>query len=268
MNGRLAVRRETIRGDGPAIAVTTIGEGQTLILLHGIGSSSKSWLPIMSKLAAHFRLIMPDHRGHGASDKPDSGYLLPDYAADLERVIAWGNDKRPLILGHSLGGLTAITWAKSNPAVARAIVLEDMPLSGGPERAPMLEGWAALAALSIPEAANAYRAEFPDWSDDECLRRAEVITSTHQQVFLEMRDGSMRGVGVDYLVGLEKITSPVTLIHGDPESGGLVPHDGANRFADLAENFTAIRIPGGSHSLHRDKTPEFLAAFARAISKT
>lgn len=265
MNQRLSISRETVTGGGPDLAVTTIGFGPVLVMLHGIGSSNRSWLPIMSTLAKRYRLIMPDHRGHGASGKPDSGYLLPDYAADLERVIAWSGEPHPIILGHSLGGLTAVTWAITHPNVARAIVLEDMPLSGGPERAPMLEGWAKLAALTVDEAAAYYHAEYPEWSRDDCQRRAEVITVVHQQVFLEMRNGSMRGEGVDYLHGLNVITSPTLLLHGDIATGGLVPQDGADRFAELGPNFRSVRLPGGSHSLHRDQTDAFLFELDRFL---
>lgn len=266
MSKRQSVRRDSVGGIGPELAVTTIGDGPTMILLHGIGSSGKSWLPVMSRLARTWRLIIPDLRGHGSSGKPDSGYLLGDYADDLARLVEWSGADRPIILGHSLGGLTTITWAKRNPAVARAIVLEDMPLSGGPERAPMLEGWAHLAAMSVEDAAAHYHSEYPDWDEIDCRRRAEVITSTHQSVFTEMRDGSMRGRGVDYLDGLDAITSPITLIHGDLETGGLVPAEGAARFAALGPNFNALRIPGGSHSLHRDQAEAFLAAIDQVLA--
>jgi N-formylmaleamate deformylase len=237
-----------------------MGAGPTMILLHGIGSSGMSWLPVMVRLAESYRLIIPDLRGHGHSGHPDTGYLLPDYADDLERIVAACGEPHPIILGHSLGGLTAITWASRHPDQASAIVLEDMPLSGGPDRAPRLEEWADLAALPVPEAFAHYRLHYPHWTEADCQRRAEIITSTHQAVFTEMVDQSMRGNGTDYVPYLAPIRSPVLLIHGDEESGGMVPADAAARFAALGPNFTAVRIRGGSHSLHRDSTEQFLEA--------
>ncbi len=265
MSGRQTVERSTIEGSGPAIAVSTVGDGKIAILLHGIGSSGRSWLPVMTRLARDFRLIMPDLRGHGQSGHPESGYRLEDYADDLERIVAWSGEPTPIVIGHSLGGLTAITWAKRHPETARAIVLEDMPLSGGPERAPMLEGWAALAAMTVEDAAAHYRAEYPGWSDEDYQRRAEIITSTHQAVFMEMRQHAMTGDGIDYLAGLSVIESPITLIHGDLEAGGLVPAEGAERFAAIGPNFRSVRIPGGSHSLHRESPAEFVAALCEAV---
>ena len=255
-----SLRRSVIAGGGQDIAVATIGAGPTMILLHGIGSSGMSWMPVMTRLADLYRLVIPDLRGHGQSGQPEQGYHLSDYADDLERIIAWSGEPHPLIVGHSLGGLTAITWAKRHPAQASAIVLEDMPLSGGVERAPMLEGWSQLAAMSVDDVMAYYRQEFPHWSDDDRERRAEVITSTHPAVFSEMVELAMRGERIDYLAGLGSITSPILLIHGDFEGGGLVPAAGATGFASLGPNFGAVRIPGGSHSLHRESTEQFLEA--------
>lgn len=255
-----SLHRSIIEGDGPDIAVASIGAGPTMILLHGIGSSGMSWLPVMVRLAESYRLVIPDLRGHGQSGHPDRGYLLTDYADDLERIVAACGEPHPIILGHSLGGLTAITWASRHPAQASAIVLEDMPLSGGSERAPVLEGWAELAAKPVPEVFAHYRLHYPHWTEADSARRAEIITSTHQAVFMEMVDQSMRGEGTDYIPYLAGITSPVLLIHGDQECGGLVPVSGAAQFAALGPNFSAVRIPGGSHSLHRDSTEPFLTA--------
>lgn len=255
-----SLQRSVVSGNGPDIAIATIGAGPTMILLHGIGSSGMSWLPVMTRLAKLYRLIIVDLRGHGQSGHPDQGYLLTDYADDLERVVASCGEPHPIILGHSLGGLTAITWACRHPGQASAIVLEDMPLSGGPDRAPRLERWAELAAKPVPEVFAHYRLHYPDWSEADSRRRAEIITSTHQAVFMEMVDHSMRGNGTDYIPFLAGIVSPVLLIHGDEECGGMVPEDGAARFAALGPNFTTVRIPGGSHSLHRDATEPFLDA--------
>jgi pimeloyl-ACP methyl ester carboxylesterase len=75
-----------------------------------------------------------------------------------------------------------------------------------------------------------------------------------------MVEFAMRGDGIDYLAGLQVITSPVLLIHGDVESGGLVPMAGAERFESLGPNFQSVRILGGSHSLHRESPEPFFEA--------
>src|SRR5438093_4008416 len=91
------------------------GAGPSLVLLHGIGSRGVSWWPVIDALSAHFRSIVPDLRGHGDSDKPSSGYLPTDYAADLAALIDVLGLAHPLIIGHSLGGVVTLTWAVFHP---------------------------------------------------------------------------------------------------------------------------------------------------------
>ena len=90
--------------NGIELSVAEFGaSGPPLVLLHGIGSRYVSWMPVIGPLVDHFRLIIPDLRGHGDSDKPANGYLFTDYADDLAGLFEAYEIKRPFILGHSLG---------------------------------------------------------------------------------------------------------------------------------------------------------------------
>ena len=231
-----------------------------LVLLHGIGSRAVSWWPVVDALAARFQLYAPDLRGHGASAKPPRGYLLPDYAADLAALLAALGLERPRLLGHSLGGLIVLRWATDHPDQAAAIALEDSSLSGGPRVAPYFENWLALSRLTVEEAAAVYARDHPEWSPADCRRRAESITATAPGVFAELRDEALRPDVPDRLAGLGSICSPVLLVHGDLEAGGMVVHADAARFAAQVPHARLVRIPGGGHSLHRDATAAFLAA--------
>ena len=126
-----------------------VASGPPLVLLHGIGSRGVSWWPVVDALAAHFRLFVPDLRGHGDSDKPAAGYQIADYAADLAALIDALEISRPLILGHSLGGIITLAWAVCHPDCAERIALEDVPLRGGSRDAPLYDDWLALASMAI-----------------------------------------------------------------------------------------------------------------------
>lgn len=236
------------------------GDAEPLILLHGIGSRETSWWPVIDHLAAHFRLIVPDLRGHGDSDKPDHGYLIPDYAGDLAGLLSAYEIDRPRIIGHSLGGMISLAWASGHPAQARCLVIEDSPLRRARDVASLFDGWIALASMTPTDVAARYAAEYPAWTPAECLRRAESITSTHLAVFEEMKQRNVGAVHSDRMTHVAKIETPTLLVHGDVESGGMVPAADAERFKALLKSSSVTRIPGGSHSLHRDKPGEFLAA--------
>lgn len=239
-----------------------------LILIHGIGSRYVSWYPVIDQLAAEYRVIAYDHRGHGASDHPDHGYLLPDYAADLAGLIDALNLKNPCMFGHSLGGLTALHWAASHPGDAAAIVLEDVALSGGPHLRPAFDGWIALSRLSVPEAAAWYAKEYPHWTPDECRRRAESITSVHPNVFVEMRDESTTSARPPRLLGIEDIRSPMLLVYGDPTAGSMVRPEDATRLTQLMPTLRLTHIPNVGHNIHRDATDAFLNAVSSFLPET
>jgi pimeloyl-ACP methyl ester carboxylesterase len=78
--------------------------------------------PILSQ---HARVVAVDQRGHGESDKPDSGYDFASVAADLHGFIgALGVDK-PVLVGHSWGGDVALEHAVAHPSVARGLCFVD-----------------------------------------------------------------------------------------------------------------------------------------------
>jgi len=234
-----------------------------LVLLHGIGSRGVSWWPVVDPLAARFRLVVLDLRGHGASDKPTTGYLLPDYAADLEVVLGALAIARPRLLGHSLGGLIALEWATGQPARAAALVVEDSPLRTVPEVLDAFDGWQRLAALSPEDAAGYYRREHPEWTEEECRRRAESITATAPAVFAELRAEAAARLAtgeVERFDELSAIRSPTLLVHGDPAAGGAVTAEAAARFRRCVSGSRTIGIPGTGHAIHREHTAAFLAA--------
>src|SRR6267142_296279 len=74
------------------------------LLLHGIGNYGRYWDFFADAIAARLRLIAPDARGHGDSDKPTTGYAPSDFAADATAVIEALTSDRPLVVGHSMGG--------------------------------------------------------------------------------------------------------------------------------------------------------------------
>jgi esterase len=122
--------------DGPA-------DAPPILLLHGIISSSRTWDWIVPRLADRYRLLRLDFRGHGASDRTPGRYQPAGYLADA--VAACGAIGRPVIvIGHSLGGITAATLAQNHPDLVTTAVLEDAPfgLTRGDE-----EGDSAPTAL-------------------------------------------------------------------------------------------------------------------------
>lgn len=266
-NGRMM----TIEAAGVPLAVTEFPHAgkPAVVLLHGIGSRGQSWWPVIDALQEHFHLYQVDLRGHGDSGKPETGYALDAFVADLDATLQNLGLDRPRILGHSLGAVIAFLWASQNPAAAAALALEDPPLTIRPELLPAFDGWQQLAALT-PEAASAwYHQEYPDWPLEDCERRALTITGTAPAVFAELRaesEAALQTGATDRTPTLSLISSPVLLIRGNPELGAMVPFDDVVRLEAVMPRVRVVSIMEAGHGLHRDATAEFLAAVIPFLS--
>lgn len=107
------------------------GSGPTLLLIHGIGDCSDTWLQVMATLAKDYTVIAPDLLGHGRSDKPRADYSVAGYANAMRDLISVLDIDRVTIIGHSLGGGVALQFAYQYPDRCERLVLLS---SGGVSR--------------------------------------------------------------------------------------------------------------------------------------
>lgn len=97
--------------NGDRIAYVDEGEGETLLLVHGMAGSSATWRQLIPRLARDYRVIAPDLLGHGASDKPRGDYSLGGYAVWLRDFMDALTVPRATVIGQSLGGGIAMQLA-------------------------------------------------------------------------------------------------------------------------------------------------------------
>jgi haloacetate dehalogenase len=115
-----------------------------LLLLHGYPETGAMWHRVAQRLAPHYRLVIPDLRGYGASDKPDSNpevdpehaaYSKRTMAADLAALMHALGHERWFVAGHDRGGRVAHRLALDHAAAVRKLALLDI--------APTLDMYAA-----------------------------------------------------------------------------------------------------------------------------
>lgn len=87
------------------------GEGEPLLMLHGLGSSNEDWENQIPVLAEHFHVIAPSLRGHGGTDKPKGPYSIRQYADDAFALMDFLGIDRFHVLGFSMGGAIAFQMA-------------------------------------------------------------------------------------------------------------------------------------------------------------
>ena len=105
------------------------GSGPPVLLLHGWPQSSHAWRRVAELLPDH-RLVMPDLRGFGSSEKPDSGYDAATMAADLHGLLESLDLERVTVVGHDWGAVFGYALAASHPGDVAALGIVEMILPG------------------------------------------------------------------------------------------------------------------------------------------
>lgn len=122
----------TIQLEGVSLYVEQHGSGSPVLLLHGLGSSGLDWELVTPRLAAHHRVIVPDVRGHGRSDKPAGDYGVPLFARDIAALCDRLGLSGVHVVGLSMGGMIAFELAVRRPDLVRSLVI----VNSGPDMVP------------------------------------------------------------------------------------------------------------------------------------
>ncbi|MCP4425925.1 MAG: alpha/beta fold hydrolase [Chloroflexi bacterium] len=109
--------------DGLMLFYEEKGQGEPVLLLHGLGSSTRDWELQMPALAERHRVVAVDLRGHGRSHKPPGPYSIPLFAADIAAFIQSLNIAPAHIIGISLGGMIAFQLALDAPELIKSLII-------------------------------------------------------------------------------------------------------------------------------------------------
>ena len=94
--------------DGTELAYVDVGSGPAIVLIHGWSGSLRWFERNFGPLAENHRVVAFDFRGHGSSEKTESGHTMDQYAQDLHDVIEGLGVERPLMAGWSMGSI--VLW--------------------------------------------------------------------------------------------------------------------------------------------------------------
>jgi 3-oxoadipate enol-lactonase len=153
---------------GPTVSYREWGrpDGAVVLLLHGLTVSGRSWQNVAPVLGENFRVVAPDARGHGGSQ------WMRDYSFELMRddVVKFMEQLgilAAIVMGHSMGALTAYELAATRPELIRLLVLEEMPPpdpANPPQPIPQRRDPSASYDWRAMIAVNRWRnAPPPDW---------------------------------------------------------------------------------------------------------
>jgi pimeloyl-ACP methyl ester carboxylesterase len=199
-----------------------------LLFVHGWCCDHTFFEPQFEHFRSSHTVIAMDLRGCGRSDRPEAGYDIPTLADDVAWLVDAIGISRPIVVGHSLGGMIAIELAAKHPSVPLAIIADDPgPIDPLPETRRIFEDFAR--DLDGPEGEAARRAwveDTPGLTVDADRRR--WIVETMCSVPLSVAAACIRGVNEwNGSAALELCQRPLLVLRsatgGSNEAARLLP---------------------------------------------
>jgi pimeloyl-ACP methyl ester carboxylesterase len=121
---------EMIATNGTNLFVRVGGQGPAVLLLHGFGDTGDMWAPLAAELARDHRVIVPDLRGMGLSEHPDTGYTKKNQAVDMAGVLDALKVNSTALVTHDIGNMVGYALAAQYPTRISRWVVIDAPLPG------------------------------------------------------------------------------------------------------------------------------------------
>jgi pimeloyl-ACP methyl ester carboxylesterase len=244
-----------------------------IVLLHGGHQSAHSWDLVSLHLARRWHVLALDQRGHGDSEwARDVSYTNHEMSLDAEAFIAALGLRRPVLIGHSMGGRNAMLLTRRDPSLLGALVIVDV----GPEVSD--RGRAVIAGFVRDNE------EFDDLDHfvrnvqryDPYRSRAH-IERTVKYNMLQRADGKfvskcdanprrlgvVRGTGPQENITLEEARAfdlPVLLVRG--ADSRILTAEAAERFRDALPHGTLVTVPDCGHNVHGQNTRGFIEAIS------
>jgi 3-oxoadipate enol-lactonase len=177
-------------------AFEQIGEGSTLVLIHGLGMNRQMWQWLAPTLAEHFRVVSYDLIGHGESDKPAGPYAMPDFVDQIRDLADELEIDDFALVGFSLGGLIARAYALAYPEQVNALAILHSAHARSPDERATIRARVRLAKEHGPKAT--IQAALERWFTPEfSTRRPDVLQQIRD--WLEANDPDAYAAAYDVL---------------------------------------------------------------------
>ena len=255
----------------------TAGQGEPVVLLHGIPQTWYEWRHVIAHLAPKHSIIAPDLRGLGDSSRPAGGYDKKTIAHDIWRLLREHlKVDRFFLVGHDWGGPTAFALAAHHPDAVRRLAILDVAIPG--DGADFSQGgrrWhhALFRTLDLPEQLFGEGREhlIINWLFENYGYLPDCIPEADRQEYLRTyrKPGAMRAMFSIYralpqdaednraiLAAKGKLRMPVLALGGNKSFGrGMETLESLQR---VAENVRGGLVPDSGHWVCEEQ-PEFVA---------
>lgn len=248
--------KQTPRSAPVPLGYDTSGSGPSVLLVHG-------WCcdrTFMAPLTAHFiakghSVLAVDLRGHGASPAPAGDYAIEALADDIAHLCKSLSLERPLVVGHSMGGVVAYDLALRYPALAAAVVMLDAPLAmPQPVRASLERVLGGLRGPDYRRVLHAYVSKAL-FGANAAARNAALLAAmleTPQHVVVSSCEGML---AYDPARTPARLACPCLYVCADP----ALPRADIPRLGELIPALTLRHTVGAGHFCQLDASAEVAA---------
>ena len=267
----LHLKSAYVAANGTKLNYYRTGSGdQPLVLVHGITDDGLCWGSVAEALSGRFDIVMVDLRGHGKSEAPEGGYTLENLARELAGCIAELGLEKPVLLGHSLGGITSLVLAGLFPDLPRAILMEDAP--------PLWRHPSSISTIESQKALAGWIHAIKRKTKEELIEEAQTKnwTGADREFWVDAKQRvSIRVIDLisppdiptlDFPHLLSRIQCPALFIQTDLERGAASGAEDVAKLKALLPSLEAAYIPNASHSIRRTQFAPYLEAVERFLA--
>ena len=252
-----------------ALASTVVGTGRPALILHGLFGSGVNWRSIARRLENRLECHLVDQRNHGRSPHA-RGMAYPALAADVLAYLDAHRIDRAGLIGHSMGGKTAMTLALNAPERVRWLVVADIaPASSSIVHRPILDALMALPVDSLATRADAnaeLAASIPDFGLRQFLLQNLVSDGTRLRWRVDLEAIAQ---GMSDVTGFPAIPpgavyeGPVLFLRGARSNAVAQHHEPVIR--TLFPAASVLTVDGAGHWLHAEQPAAVTSRIARFV---
>lgn len=242
-----------------------------LVMVHGLLSSLETFLPLTEMLSPHFSLLLVDQRGHGKSLPEGDDYTVEAMARDLKELLDHLKIKKVILLGHSMGGRTALKFGHLYPEMIEKMIIEDMGILQRQSRSPErdlekneIAKKSYTPSLIFKSKDDILKIIGPLYSYAKDLLKTKVVAREDGFELKFWPDVSVlygyQGNYTDLTSTLTETNFPVLFLIADPEVGSALTPSCIEHIKQRVPRAKLHEIKGSWHNMHKSNPNEFCQA--------
>ncbi len=242
-----------------------------LVLIHGLLSSLETFIPLIPTLEKSFSLLLVDQRGHGGSIPSGVDYTAEAMAKDLKNLLDQLEIKKMILLGHSMGGRTALMFGKLYPEMVEKMIIEDMGIHQRQPRTPErdlekdnIARESTVDSLLFNNKDEIFKIISPLYSYAKDLLKTKVVEKDNKFELKFWPHVSVlygyQGNYTDLTSALTETHFPVLFLIADPEVGSAMTETCIEHIKTHVPRAKFLEIKKSWHNMHKTHPKEFCEA--------